>query len=185
MGITKATLVASDGEGGSAFSIDSGVGVLVETVTLADLNINTIGTIGEVGVRLDLPGDVILARLLSVGDLAVSLRLTVVRGEEGDGDESRAGLVEDGVQGGHSEGGSDGTRGGGDGERGDGNSSSVNLNASVELLAVPDGIRVSLVDDVHELLDSNKVAKEVTGNIKDRVGNEVAQGITSTNNTSV
>lgn len=216
---TTATLVAGDGEGSSSLGIDARVGVLVETVTLADLDLDLIGTSSEVGVALDVPGDVVLANSLSIVDLLVSLSLNITRGLDKDGDETGSSGVDDGVQGLNGEGGSNGSRGGGDGDRGEGHSSAIDLGTGVELLAVPDGIGVSsawltvlvgtkcmigirkkkkkikgmrekharkkeiekrkvkmhvLVNDVDELLDSDEIAEEITGNVEDLVGDEVA-----------
>jgi len=164
--------------------IDTRVGVFVKTITLADLNLDSVGSSSEVGVGLDIPLNVVLTGGLSVVDLLITLSLTT-RGDDGNSEETRASSVGDGVQSLDLEGGSDGTRRGGHSDGGEGDSSSINLGAGVELLAVPDGIGVSLVNDVNELLDSNKIAKEVASNIEDSVGDKVAQVVTSSNNTTV
>jgi len=179
-----ATLVSGDGEVGGDGGIHSGEGVLVEAVTLTQSEDNFVGSSSVVGVGLYLEGQLILADGDSVGELLSALGLSV-GGNEVNNDETRASGVGDLVLGSDGEGGSNGSRLGGRGDTSERSSSASNLGAGVELLAVPDGIGVSMVDDLDELLNSNIVADKVASNIKNLAGEEVAELSTSTHNSTV
>jgi len=155
----------------------------VLAVTLADGKRDGVGSASEVGVGGEVKLEVVLSGGISVEELFSAL--INVGSIKVNAYDTRASSVDDGVQGLDGELLSNRARGGRDREGGNVDSSVKDLGAGVELLAVPDGVGISVVNDLDEFLDANEVAEEVTSNIEDLAGEEVAELSTSTNNATI